>query len=163
MSATTRSLGYNWTIKLWTVNPTCTACSSDPDAIRFTVGTCTVIGGCDAIDLGGTRDMIDVTSFEDTITKNVPGRLNLDAINISGNFDGTCSTQKTLQGDVFHEGVVASAATVRCFSATDTVNKRRFSWKGYCNSFMVSAGVKDKATFTTTILPISKIQVCTTA
>jgi hypothetical protein len=163
MSATTRSIGYNWTLKMWTVNPTCTACSTDTDAVRFTVGTCTVIGGCDNIDLGGTREMIDVSSFEDSITKNVPGRLTLDAINIAGNFDGTCSTQKTLQGDIFHEGVVASAATVRCFSATDAVLKRRFSWKGYVNSFKVSSGVKSKASFTATILPISKIQVCTTA
>lgn len=163
MSATTRSLGYNWTIKLWTVNPTCTACSTDADAIRFTVGTCTVIGGCDTVDIGATRDMIDVTSFEDTIIKNVPGRVNQDAINISGNWDGTCSTQKTLLGDVFHEGVVAAAATVRCFSATDTVLKRKFSWKGYVSSFKINSGVKNKATFTTSILPISKVQVCTTA
>jgi len=163
MSATTRSLGPNWTIKMWTVNPTCTACSADADAIRFTLGTCTVIGGCDSLDIGGTKEMYDVTSFEDGITKNVPGKLTLDAINLNGNFDGTCSTQKTLQGDVFHEGVVASANTVRCFSATDTINKRRFSWKGYVNSFKVGVPVKGKATFTSSILPISKIQVCTTA
>ena len=148
---------------MWTVNPTCTACSTDADAIRFTVGTCTVIGGCDTLDLGGTKKMEDVTSFGDTIGKMVPGMLDLDAININGNFDGTCSTQKTLQGDVFHEGTVASANTVRVFSATDTVNKRRFSWKGYVQSFKVNVGVKAKATFTMSLLPISKVQVCTTA
>jgi len=163
MSATTRSLGPKWSIKMWTVNPTCTACSADADAIRFTVGTCTVIGGCDNIDIGATKEMYDVTAFEDTINKNVPGRVTQDPINIAGNFDGTCSTQKTLQGDVFHEGVVASADTVRVFSATDTINKRRFSWKGYVNSFKVNVPVKAKATFSLTILPISKVQVCTTA
>jgi len=163
MSATTRVLGQNISVKMWTVNPTCTACSTDADAIRFTVGTCTVIGGCDAIDIGATKEMIDVTAFEDTITKNVPGRVNQDAININGNFDGTCSTQKTLQGDVFHEGVVAAANTVRVFSATDSSTKRRFSWKGYVNSFKTSIPVKGKATFSMSILPVSKVQVCTTA
>jgi len=163
MSATTRSLGFNWLVKMWTVNPTCTACSADADAIRFTVGTCTTIGGCDNLDLGATKEMIDVTAFEDTINKNVPGRVNQDPINISGNFDGTCSTQKTLQGDVFHEGVVAAANTVRVFSATDTVNKRKFSWKGYTQSFKVGVPVKGKATFSASFLPISKVQVCTTA
>ena len=62
MSATTRSLGYNWLVKLHT-GATCTACSTDADAIRFTAGTCTTIGGCDTIDLGGTKQMNDVSSF----------------------------------------------------------------------------------------------------
>lgn len=162
MSATTRSLGYNWLLKLHT-GATCTACSADADAIRFTVGTCTTIGGCDNFDIGGTREMIDVTAFEDTIMKNVPGRINQDAITFSGTFDGVCSTQKTLQGDIFHEGVVASAATVRVFNATDTVNKRKLSWKGYVNSFKITGAVKGKVGFTMTMLPISKVQVCTTA
>jgi len=107
--------------------------------------------------------MHDVSAFEDTMDKEVPGRVAYDPINIAGNFDGTCSTQKTLQGDVFHEGVVASTNTVRCISATDTINKRRFSWKGYTTAFKVGAGVKGKATFNATFKAISKIQVCTTA
>jgi hypothetical protein len=162
MSVTTRSIGYNWTLKLWTTNPTCTSCSTDADAIRFTVGTCTVIGGMDTIDLGGTRELIDVTSFEDTINKQVAGRISLDPINISGNYDGTCSTQRTLLGDIFHEGVVASSTTVRVFSATDTILKRKHSWKGYVTSAKINAGVKNKATFSITIVPLSKVQVCTT-
>jgi len=163
MSATTRSLGHNWTFKYWSVNPTCTACSADADAIRFTVGTCTVIGGMDNIDLGITRDMIDVTAFEDTITKNVPGRVMQDPITLAGTYDPGDTAQKVIVGDLFHEGVVAAAATVRVFSATDTVNKRKHSWKGYVTSGKIGVPVKGKSNFSMTILPISKVQVCTTA
>lgn len=163
MSVTTRSLGYNWLLKYWSANPTCTACSTDADAIRFTVGTCTTIGGMDTFDLGGTKEMIDVTAFEDTMNKSVPGRVNFDAVNISGNYDPGDASQKVMAGQIFHEGVVAASNTVYVFSATDTVTKRKHTWKGYVASSKVNAGVKNKATFSMTVLPISKVQVCTTS
>lgn len=165
MSATTRSLGYNWLLKYWSVAPTETACTTDADAISFTLGTCTTIGGMDNLDLGGTREMIDVTSFEDTITKNVPGRITQDTINVSGTYDYTCSAQKALQTDIFKErgAATSTVATVRVFSATDTVGKRKYSWKGYVNSAKIGVPVKGKANFSVSILPISKVMVCTTA
>jgi hypothetical protein len=163
MSATTRSLGYNYLLKYWSANPTCTACSADADAIRFTAGTCTTIGGMDNFDLGGAKEMFDVTSFEDTMNKNVPGRVNFDPINLAGNYDPGDAAQKVMVGQILHEGVVASTNTIYVFSATDTVNKRKHSWKGYITSAKITAGVKNKATFAMTILPMSKVQVCTTA
>lgn len=163
MSATTRSLGYNWLLKYWSVNPTCTACSADTDAIVFSVGTCTTIGGLDSFDTGATREMLDVTSFEDTMYKSVPGRVTFDPITLSGNYDPGDASQKVMVGDLFHEGKVASATTVRVFSATDTTNKRKHSWKGYVTTAKINAGVKNKATFSMTVVPISKVQVCTTA
>jgi hypothetical protein len=162
MSVTTRSLGYNYLLKYWSVNPTCTACSADADAIRFTVGTCTTIGGLDTFDFGATREMLDVTAFEDTMAKNVPGRVAFDAINFSGNYDPGDAAQKVMVGDLFHEGVVAASTVVRVFSVTDTTNKRKHSFKGYVASAKVNAGVKGKATFSMSVLPISKVQVCTT-
>jgi hypothetical protein len=165
MSATTRSLGYNWLLKYWSVNPTCTTCTTDTDAISFTVGTCTTIGGMDNLDIGGSREMIDVTSFEDTIIKQVPGRISLDVINVSGNYDYTCSAQKALQTDIFKERGVSTStsATVRVFSATDTVGKRKYSWKGYVTAAKLGVPVKGKATFSASIVPISKVMVCTIA
>ena len=162
MSATTRTLGQNWLIKLVT-GGTCTACSTDPDAVVLLGGTCSTIGGMDNLDLGGTREMIDVTSFEDTCDKNVPGRIKYDAINIAGNYDPVCSTQKTIVGDIFHEGKVASATTVRCLTATDTINKRKHTLSGYVSGVKVGVPVKGKGTFSFTFLPVRKIQVCTTA
>jgi hypothetical protein len=115
------------------------------------------------MDFGGNRDMIDVTSFEDTMVKSVSGRLAYDPINFSGNYDPGDAAQKVMAGDIFHEGVVAQSAVVRVFSATDTVNKRKHSFKGYITKFAVNAGVKNKATFSMTVTPLSKVQVCTTA
>ena len=117
----------------------------------------------DNLDLGGTKEMIDVTAFEDTITKNVPGRTSLDALNFAGTYDGACSTQKTIVGDIFHEGKVASANTVRVLTATDTVNKRKHTIAGYVNNVKVSIPVKGKGNFSFSLLPSRKIQVCTTA
>lgn len=163
MSVTTRSLGYNYLLKYWSVNPTCTACSADADAIRFTVGTCTTIGGLDNFDVGATREMLDVSAFEDTMYKEVPGRRSYDAVTFSGNYDPGDAAQKVMVGELFHEGVVAHADTVRVFSVTDTVQKRKHSFKGYVTSAKINAGVKAKATFNMTVKPISKVQVCTTA
>lgn len=163
MSVTTRSLGYNYTLKYWSVNPTCTACSADADAIRFTVGTCTVIGGLDNFSIEAIRDMIDVSSFEDTMFKSVPGRRSYSPVALSGNYDPGDAAQKVMVGELFHEGVVAHADTVRVFSITDSVQKRKHSFKGYVTKAAVSAGVKDKASFSMEIVPISKVQVCTTS
>lgn len=163
MSASTRSLGYNYTVKYWSVNPTCTACSTDADAIVFTVGTCTVIGGMDNFSINAMREMIDVTSFEDTMNKSVPGRRNYDPITLSGNYDPGDAAQKVMVGELFHEGKVAHTTTERVFSVTDTINKRKHSFKGYVASAQIGGGVKDKTTFSMTVFPMSKIQVCTTS
>jgi len=160
MSATTRTLGHNWTVKVL-AGGTCTACSTDADAVVVTAGTCTTLGGMDNLDIGGTKDMIDVTAFEDTMTKNVPGRISLDTLSFSGSYDGVCSTQKTLVGDIFHEGRVATANTVRVVVATDTVNKRKHTIIGYVNNVKVTIPVKGKGNFSFSLLPTRKIQVCT--
>ena len=162
MGVTTRALGYNFTVGYWSVNPTCTACSTDADAIRFTAGTCTAIGGFDSISgLGGTKQMIDVTAFEDTMDKVVPGRINYSEITFAGNLDPGDASQKTLSGDIFHEGVVAATNPVRVYWVKDSVNKRKYSWKAYTTKADIGVAVKDKATFTLGNIPISKIQVCT--
>jgi hypothetical protein len=117
----------------------------------------------DSLDLGGTKEMIDVTAFEDTCNKSVPGRVSFDALNFSGSYDTVCSTQKTIVGDIFHEGKVASANTIRVITATDTVNKRKHTIAGYVTSVKPSIQVKGKGTFAFSLLPSRKIQVCTTA
>lgn len=162
MSATTRSLGQNWLIKLVT-GGTCTACSTDADAVVLSGGACSVIGGMDNLDLGGSKDMIDVSAFEDTIYKKVPGRTMLDDINIAGTYDGVCSTQKTIVGDIFHEGKVPSANTVRVIAATDTVNKRKHTIAGYVSGVKATIPLKGKGNFSFVITPTRKIQVCTTS
>jgi hypothetical protein len=163
MSATTRSLGFNWLVKL-VCGGTCTTCSTDADVMRVCGGTCTTIGGMDNLDFGGTKEMIDVTAFEDTMTKNVPGRISLDAINFSGNYDSGDTKQKTIVGDIFHEAkVCGTAADIRSITATDITNKRRHYVRGYVNSVKIGVPVKGKGTFSFSLLPISKVQVCTTA
>lgn len=162
MSATTRSLGYNWLLK-YVCGGTCSTCSTDADVMRISGGTCTTIGGMDNLDFGGSKEMIDVTAFEDTMTKNVPGRISLDPVNFAGSYDTGCSTskQRAFLSDIFHEVNVASANTIRCLTATDTVNKRRHYIRGYTNSVKIGVPVKSKGTFSFTLLPISKIQTCT--
>jgi hypothetical protein len=128
-------------------------------------GTCTTIGGMDNLDFGGSKEMIDVTAFEDTMTKNVPGRITLDPVNFAGNYDTGCSTskQRAFLSDIFHEAKVASANTIRYLTATDITNKRRHYIRGYTTSVKIGIPVKSKGTFSFTLLPISKVQVCTTA
>jgi hypothetical protein len=164
MSATTRTLGFNWLVK-FCCGGTCTACSTDADAVRLSGATCTNIGGMDNIDFGGTKEMIDVTAFEDTINKNVPGRVSLDAINFAGNYDTGCtaSKQRYFLRDIFHQNVCASSSPVRWISATDTVNKRIHFARGYTSSVKIGIPVKGKGTFSFSLLPISKVQVCTLA
>jgi hypothetical protein len=162
MGVTTRALGYNFVVGYFSTAPTCTACSADADAIRFTAGACTVIGGFDTISgLGGTKEMIDVGAFEDTMDKVVPGRIKYSEITFSGNLDPGDTSQKTLSGDIFHEGVVAASNPVRVYYVKESVNKRKWTWKAYTTKADIGATVKGKATFTLGNIPISKIQACT--
>jgi hypothetical protein len=166
MSAITRSNGYDWRLKLLTV-VTCTACSTNPDSIRLTATTCTVIGGFDSIGgLSAKFAKTEVTAFEDAMTHYVLGCADYGPVTGSGSYDPLETSQKALLGELFHEAGSATAArpTSRVWAAVDTVNKRTHRFKGKISGGGVNTvGAKGKATFDIEITLDSVPQVCTTA
>jgi hypothetical protein len=166
MSASTRSNGYDWRLKLLTV-VTCTACSTNPDSIRFVATTCTVVGGFDSIGgLGGTFDTDDNVAFEDAMHHTVIGPASYGPVTASGTYDPLETSQKALFGEMVHEAGAATTVrpAVRVWAAVDTVNKRSHRFKGRLIEFIPGpAGARGKTPVSIKIAVDSIPQVCTTA
>jgi hypothetical protein len=168
MSASTRSNGYDWRLKLLTVT-VCSACSAQTDSLRpTTISACTVIGGFDSI--GGLQakfSKTETTAFEDAMTHYVLGSAEYGPVTGSGTYDSPSeASQKALFGELFHEAASAMAArpTRRWFRATDSVNKRMHTFTGRITGGGVNAiGAKGKASFDIEITLDYAPHVCTSA
>lgn len=166
MSASTRSNGYNWTLKLLTT-VTCTACSTNADSIRLVATTCTTIGGLDNIGgLTGKFSKTEANGFEDAMTHYVLGIADYGPVTVSGTLDPSDTSQKALFNEIFHEAASATAArpTARVWAAVDSVNKRTHRFKGKVSGGGIGSVAKNgKASFELEITLDSIPQACTTA
>jgi len=127
-----------------------------------------VVGGFDNISgLKGTFAETATTSFEDGMAHSVLGVATYGPVTGSGTYDPVETSQKALIGEVFHEIGVAAASgirpTSRVWAATDTVNKRKHTFKGTLKTADITVGALGKATISFEIMPDSIPQVCTTA
>jgi len=146
MGASTRSNGYDWILKLLTVT-VCSACSAQTDSMRpTTITACTTMGAFDT--LGGLTAKFSKTEangFEDAMNHYVLGIAEYGPITGSGTYDPGDTVQKALFHEVFHEAACSTAArpTSRWWRATDTVNKRRHTFKGSLSGGGIDAVAKN--------------------
>lgn len=108
-------------------------------------------------DLGGSPEMLEITTLSDKMQTYIPGIQSLDALEFTANYTKEDFTKlKALEG-VEHEFAVWFGGTEEANVLTPTGTDGKFQFKGQLSAFPVGGGVNEVVDMTVTIAPSTPI------
>lgn len=108
-------------------------------------------------DLGGSPEMLEITTMSDKMQTFIPGIQSSDALEFTANYTkDDFDTLKALEGT---EGTYAVwfGGTENAGEVTPTGSDGKFTFSGYLSVFLVGGGVNEVVDMTITIAPSSSI------
>lgn len=108
-------------------------------------------------DLGGSPEMLEITTMSDKMQTFIPGIQSSDALEFTANYTkADFDTLKALEGT---EGTYAVwfGGTENAGEVTPTGSDGKFTFSGYLSVFLVGGGVNEVVDMTITIAPSSSI------
>lgn len=107
--------------------------------------------------LGGTPEMIDVTTLSDDMTINIPGIQSVDSLEFTANYDPEKYKElKALEGKV-EDYAVWFGGTGAGANFTPTGDKGKFKWSGYLTVYVDSGDVNAPVNMNITITASTRI------
>lgn len=108
-------------------------------------------------DLGGSPEMLEITTLSDKMQTYIPGIQSLDALEFTANYTKEDFTKlKALEG-VEHDFAVWFGGTEEANVLTPTGADGKFEFKGQLSAFPVGGGVNEVVDMTVTIAPSTPI------